>query len=94
MIVSLKKISIKPMIILTTVIYATAGLMLGIVFALASVAAPPDQEGANFGFWSIIVFPLINAIIGAFSSWIMCIVYNLLAGTIGGLEFEVEETHK
>lgn len=94
MIVKLKKISTKPMVIFSTIVYMIAGLLLGIIFAISSVVAPAEQEAANLGFWSILVFPLINAIIGAFSSWMMCLMYNLLAGQLGGLEFEVEETQK
>jgi ABC-type antimicrobial peptide transport system permease subunit len=93
MIVKLKRISIKPMVVLSTIIYAIAGFLLGLVMAIASVVAPPE-EGANLGFWSILVFPLMNAVIGAFSSFMMCLMYNWIASAVGGLEFEAEEIQK
>lgn len=93
MIVKLKKIAYKPMVVLSTIIYTIAGLLLGIVMAIASVVAP-ETEGANMGFLSIIIFPLMNAVIGAFSSWMMCFMYNWISGFVGGLEFEVEDTQK
>ncbi len=94
MIVKLKKITPKPFVILTTVIYTFAGLLLGIIFAIASVVAPAEQEGMNIGFWSILVFPIINAAVGSFSSWLMCVMYNFLAGSVSALEFEVDEIQK
>ncbi len=94
MILKLNKITPKPFVLLSTIIYSVAGLFLGLFFAIASVAAPPEQEGVNLGFWSILIFPIINALIGAFSSWMMCLLYNILSGSLGGLEFEFEEMQK
>ena len=91
MIVKLKKIATKPMVVLSTIIYVIAGLILGVFFAIASVVAPPQDETANIGFWAILIFPVMNAMIGALSAWIMCLMYNFLSGVVGSLEFEVEE---
>lgn len=93
MIVKLKKISPKPFVLLTTIVYAIAGLMIGIFFTLASLVAPP-QEGPNLGPWALLFFPLLNTILGALSSWMMCLMYNILSGRVGALEFEVEESAK
>ena len=93
MLLKLKKISTKPFVLLTVVVYMIAGFLLGIIFAIASFVAP-EQEGPNLGLWSILIFPIVNGVVGAFSSWMICLAYNLLSGPIGGLEFEFEETQK
>ncbi len=46
--------------------------------------------GAVFGLFLCFFFPLFYAVIGGLMGMLMAWVYNVVAGWIGGIEFEVE----
>ena len=45
----------------------------------------------TFGFISIIVFPIIFAIMGFICGAIMAFLYNLFASAVGGVQIELVE---
>jgi hypothetical protein len=83
------------------VLYALLGLVLGICMALVSMVAgtlaPMGQTGApggrllgfGMGFGAVIFFPLIYGLIGGIFAAIGAVLYNLVAGWVGGLEVDI-----
>ena len=76
-------------------LYGLMGVLLGGIFALVSTlglalgqgssSGAPAWLGAFFGVGSIILFPIIYGIMG-----ITAVLYNLLAGFVGGIEMELQ----
>lgn len=83
------------------VTYAILGLIIGLFAALFSMVAgtvgslgSPGAPGARafalgFGMASIIIFPLLYGIIGGIIAAIGAVIYNLVAGWVGGLEVDI-----
>ena len=80
--------------------YVTIGLFAGLIisivsvlgFAIGSVAAPDQLEnlpGLLFGAGAVLFIPLVYGTIGFIGGLIAALVYNLIAGVVGGLEIEV-----
>jgi len=85
------------------VLYAILGLFLGICAALVSSIAGslaglgspgPGAPGARlFGFGmgigAIVFFPILYGIVGGVIAAIGAVVYNVVAGWVGGLEVDI-----
>ncbi|HKW32361.1 MAG TPA: DUF3566 domain-containing protein [Candidatus Acidoferrum sp.] len=84
------------------VTYAILGLFVGFCFAffsmvagsLGSLAGGQASAGARalgmgFGFGAIIIMPIMYGIIGGIGGVLGALVYNLVAGWIGGLEVDI-----
>jgi hypothetical protein len=83
------------------VTYAILGLIIGLFAALFSMVAgtvgslgSPGAPGARafalgFGMASIIIFPLLYGIIGGIIAVLGAVIYNLVAGWVGGLEVDI-----
>ena len=78
-------------------ITAVMGFILGAFFALFSmvgVAAAPDASvgilSAMFGVGAIIFMPIMYGIIGFISGALTAVIYNVVAGMVGGIELETE----
>jgi hypothetical protein len=75
--------------IVNAVLCALIGLILGVFFGLFSSAMgalAPGGGGMNFGWLSIIIFPIMYAVIGFIAGLIGAFVYNIVAGWTGGIE--------
>ena len=79
--------------------YAAFGLLSGVILALASAvggfatAADGQSSGALSaltGLGAVIALPLLYAVVGVIFGALGALIYNLLAGAIGGLEVELE----
>lgn len=68
------------------VLYFIVGLVFAIPFALFSLAVP-GQPGFGVGF--AIALPFMYAIAGLIFVPLCCLIFNLVAKFVGGLEFEV-----
>jgi hypothetical protein len=69
------------------------GLVYGVLFAMMGTVigfnkGMPGLEA--FGFMTIIIFPIVFAIMGFICGAIMAFFYNLFAGKIGGVRIELE----
>ena len=68
------------------------GLIYGIIFAVlgtaVSIHAGMPGVGA-FGLMSIIIFPIMFAIMGFICGAIMAFLYNVFADKIGGIQVEL-----
>jgi uncharacterized membrane protein (DUF485 family) len=68
------------------------GLVYGVLFAMLGVAIGYNKDMAGleaFGLMSIIIFPIIFAIMGFICGAIMAFLYNIFAGKIGGIKVEL-----
>ena len=83
------------------VMYAILGLLLGIFMAFISMvagtlgslgeSAAPGAKllGFGMGFGAIIIFPIGYGVIGGIFAAIGAVIYNLVAGWVGGLEVDI-----
>ena len=83
------------------VVYALLGVFVGICVALFSMVAGsltgmmgPDATtakmmGFGMGFGAILIFPIMYGIAGGISGAVGALIYNLVAGWVGGLEVEI-----
>ena len=84
------------------VTYALFGLVIGVCIALFSLAAGPLGKlagadaspgaralGFGMGIGAIIVAPIFYGIVGGIGGALGAIIYNLVAGWIGGLEVDI-----
>jgi hypothetical protein len=70
------------------------GLFYGIIFALFATTFGISQgmPGVEaFGLLSIIIFPIIYAIIGLIGGAIVAFLYNVFAAKIGGIKVELSD---
>jgi hypothetical protein len=78
-------------------ICAAAGLLIGILFALASMVGAGLAESSEVGFLgpmlgagAVIALPIIYGIMGFIAGAIGAVLYNVFAGMVGGVRIEVE----
>lgn len=82
-------------------IYALIGLLIGGLFSLFALissaiglaASGGETEawiGALFGVGAVIIFPIFYGVLGFVGGLLSALLYNLVAGLVGGLEIEVE----
>lgn len=71
------------------VLYTLIGLLIVPLFAMAAILTPGEQA---FPLWLIACLPFLYGLMGLIFSAIGCLVYNMVAGWVGGIEVEVEET--
>jgi hypothetical protein len=83
------------------VTYAFLGLILGICMALFSMVAGSLSSmaggqasaarafGFGMGIGAIIIFPILYGVIGGIFAAIGAVIYNLVAGWVGGLEVDI-----
>lgn len=79
----------KAFITIFSIINVLAGLILGAVVTVGSLLSP-DEQGAAFGVWAILLFPILNGILGLATGAFLTSVYNFLADKFGGIELEFE----
>lgn len=93
MILKINKISIKSLVWILSVIYVSAGFVLGLIVTIASLVSPPDQEMGGVGAWAVLLFPIINGLLGCLTAMFLASMYNFLAGLMGGVVIEAEDTN-
>ncbi len=96
----LKSIGVLSAAKIVGVMYAVMGLIMGFVFAglfsMIPAMAPTGQDqipgwiAPMFGVGSIVILPIMYGIMGFIGGAIGAVIYNVLAGAIGGLELNLE----
>lgn len=87
-------------------LYAGLGLLIGAGFSLfflilGGTLGMPDGIAATgsgglgavsigFGAAAIVVFPIFYGVLGAIGGLVTALLYNLVAGVVGGIEIDVE----
>ncbi len=87
--IKLRKISTKSFILIFSSINVIAGFILGAVVTIGSLIVP-SEPGSGPGAWSILVFPILNGILGLAGALFLSGMYNVLAKYLGGIELEFE----
>jgi len=76
-------------------LYVLIGVIVGAIVALAALAGAfvggddAGLIGSLMGVGAIVVFPLIYGCVGFVSTLIGAVLYNLVAGMVGGIRIEV-----
>jgi hypothetical protein len=86
------KISMKSFILIFSTINVIAGFVLGAVVTLISLIAPDEQGAGAVGAWAILIFPILNGLLGLATGAFLTGMYNFLAPRFGGIELEFEAT--
>ena len=86
----LKKIATKSFILIFSVINVITGFILGAVVTVVSLVAPSDQSSGEVGVWAILIFPIVNGLLGLAAGALLTGLYNLLTRFFGGIELEFE----
>lgn len=96
----LKSIGVMSAAKIVAVMYAVMGLIGGLFFAaifsliptMDGAGAPPSWLAPMAGLGSIVIMPVVYGIIGFCVGAIGAVIYNALAGMIGGIELRLEQT--
>ena len=78
-------------------IYGTIGLIMGAIFSCVSVVGAAAAVTASdvpifgfiFGIGAIFIMPIFYGVMGFLTGLIAAVVYNFVAGKIGGIELEL-----
>ena len=68
------------------VLYTIVGLLLAPIFELVAAVAP-NEEGLGVGF--AVLLPIGYGLLGFVGTAIGCLIYNAVAGFVGGIEVEI-----
>ena len=81
-------------------LYALWGFIFGVIVALIALAGAgisaasdsplPGWMGGLFGVGAVIVLPICYGVFGAIGGAITAVMYNVIAGMVGGLSVETE----
>ena len=77
-------------------VYGFMGLLFGIIFGLISMLGgalmPASEAGVFrmfFGVGAVVVLPIVYGILGGVFGALGAVIYNLVAGWLGGLEVDI-----
>ncbi len=85
----LKKISMKSFILIFSTINVLAGFVLGAVVSVVSLITP-NEQGSAMGAWAILIFPVLNGLLGVVTGAFLTGMYNFIAPRFGGVQLEFE----
>jgi hypothetical protein len=90
----LKRLGVVSTGLVSGVIYAALGLLVGIAVAVASVFLPgpaiPFVRGRLVGGLAIVVFPLLYGVAGFVIGALTALLYNVTARLVGGVKLLLE----
>ena len=93
--VRLRKLGTGSVFLLSLVIWATAGLIVGgLVAAASSVPLPANYELTfldRLGPWALAAFPLVYGVLGGIFAALAAVIYNMAAAVTGGVRVEIPE---
>ena len=86
----LKKVSVKSFVLIFSTVNVIAGFILGAIVTVISVVAPSDQGAGEIGPWAILIFPILNGLLGLATGAFLTCLYNFVTKFYGGIELEFE----
>ena len=95
---SIQKLGILSVAYFLCIFYAIMGLFNGIVMALqvssSTLSASMDptilEPLSGLGWWLVLIFPIVFALIGFFAGIIVSLLYNLISKYTGGIRVKLE----
>lgn len=87
----LQSISILTLAKIFAALHAMIGLVLAVIITIGSVTTGQEDGVWSLGPWSLLVFPVVNSILGFVTGSIIAWGYNLFSQKFGGIEFEIEQ---
>ena len=87
----LRSISVLSLAKMVSAIQAVIGLILGIIVSIGPSGNQQDEGIWGLGPWSLLVFPIVNAVLGFLTGSLLALGYNLFAQWFGGIKYEVED---
>jgi hypothetical protein len=85
----LQKIAVLPLAKIFCCLDASVGLVLGFVVTVGSILGQEGEGLWSLGVWSILVFPLVNAVLGFLTGMFVAWSYNLFSAWLGGIEVDL-----
>jgi len=90
----LQRLGVMSVAKLYALMMAIAGLIMGLFTSIMSIFSavmfPSGAWGVGFGIASIIILPIIFAILGFICGSIGSFLYNIIAGKFGGIEMDFD----
>ena len=91
--VILKRVGVLSLAKIETIIAAIFGLLLGIFYGIFSSFLNSSASTTNnsfvFGWWGVIIFPVLYGLIGFIAGAIGALLYNLISKWVGGVELDL-----
>ncbi len=91
-----KHIGVAQLAKVMGILYLALGVVIGVCFwAFSSLVPKGPMASAMFpmgGIVMLIAFPVLYGLIGFLAGAMVAWLYNLAAGWVGGVEFELEPT--
>ena len=84
----IRRFRVGPTAKVLGVLYTLVGLVVSPIFLLAALVAP-DGAGAGVGVGLAVAMPILYGFLGFVFTAIGCLIYNMVAGWIGGIELEI-----
>ena len=91
MILKLQKISVLPVAFIFCGLHTVVGFILGVIVSMAAVMTNDEQATMGLGMWSMLVFPVVNAVLGFLAGAFIAGMYNFMSQCFGGIKFEFEQ---
>ena len=88
----ISRLSIHQTAKVLAILYGMMGLVFVPIFLAMSLMAPGGAEGPfgmGMGLGFALIFPVMYAVFGYVFVAIGCLLYNLVAGWVGGIEVEL-----
>jgi hypothetical protein len=97
----IRRIGVGSVAKIAGLLYAVAGFLMGACFALlamvgAGIGAASSDESTPlwlaplFGVGAIVSLPILYGLLGALFAALGALIYNVVAGMVGGVQLEVE----
>jgi hypothetical protein len=71
--------------------YGAIGFLVGLLFTLFSMGKSSFFPGLGLGMATVVIAPLVYAMIGFIAGLLSAALYNIFARVTGGIEIEFDE---
>ena len=85
----ISRLSVHQTAKVLAILYGMMGLVFVPFFLIMPMMMPSEAGAVGFGMGFALLFPVIYAVFGYVFVAIGCLLYNLVAGWVGGIEVEM-----